>query len=48
MEEECEGSMLSHEHISDDVGIDLPEVEPIRFIHHEGAHSPSLTFIIIL
>lgn len=43
MEEECEGNML----ISDDVGIDLPEVEPIRFIHHEGAHSPSLLIIIL-
>lgn len=30
MEEECEGSVLSRDHISDDVGIDLPEVEPIR------------------
>lgn len=48
MEEECEGSVLSHEHISDDVGIDLPEVEPIRFIHHEGPHSPSPSLIIIL
>lgn len=48
MEEECEGSALSHEHISDDVGIDLPEVEPARFIHREGVHPPSPSLIIIL
>lgn len=48
MEEECEGSVLSREHISDDVGIDLPEVEPIRFIHRESPHSPSPSLIIIL